>query len=254
MSLRIQRFSLEKPVLSLSNSDTYSEAEWVEKSKFLAEWDYSEWEGEHWLFCTNQKVEKAAQGIIIEGEKLGNDIYMDQTNEIAGLLMSVAKNDFTEVQKFCLNLYTRETCLYKLINQMLRNRDMTKVDTLGPFCSILNGSFALLSQYRYSGVVYRGVLLSPEQIKLYQQACGIFQQWDSFVSTTKNRNLANIYGNTLFIITIGGPHVNGLDISSLSNFLEEEEVLISPGRTFSVDEVEFNIPDNKYHVYISMCY
>ncbi|CAF1184889.1 unnamed protein product [Didymodactylos carnosus] len=254
MSLRIQRFAFEEQVLSLSNSDTYSEAEWIEKSKFLDEWDYCQWEAEHWLFCTNQKVEKAAQGIVIEGEKLGGDIYMNQANEIADLLMSVANNDFTEIQKFCFNLYTRETFLYKLINKVLSNRDTTKVNTLGPFCSILNRSFVLLSKYRYTGIVYRGILLSSEQVKLYQQARGIFQQWDSFVSTTKNRNMANIYGNTLFIITIDGLYVNGLDISSFSNFPEEEEVLIPPGRTFSIDEIKFNTVDDKYHVHISMCY
>ena len=141
MILRLERFSLEVPVLSFSNSDTYGEAKWFQKSKFLHEWDYGQWEAKHWLFCTDQKVEKAAQGIIIEGKKLDNDVYMDQANEIAGLLMSVAKNAVTEVHELCLYLYTRDTFLYKLINQVLRDRDMTKVDTLGPFCSILNGSF-----------------------------------------------------------------------------------------------------------------
>ena len=114
--------------------------------------------------------------------------------------------------------------------------------------------FTLLSKYLYSGVVYRGILLSPEQIKLYQQACGYYQQWNSFISTTKNPNLAKIYGNTLFIITVDSLYVNGLDISSLSNFPEEEEVLISPGRAFSVNKVEFNASDDRYHVYILMCY
>jgi hypothetical protein len=98
------------------------------------------------------------------------------------------------------------------------------------------------------------LLLNPDQIKLYQQVRGIFQQWDSFISTTKNRNMANIYGNTLFIITINGNYVSGLDISSFSNFPQEEEVLIRPGRTFSIDEIEFDAIDSKYHVYISMCY
>ena len=238
----------------MSSSDTFSEAEWIDSSKFLDLWDYSRWEAEHWLHCEDEKVEKAAQGILIEGQKLDNGVHTDQVNEIAGLLMSVAKNDYVEIQKFCLNLYTRETFLYKFINIVLRNRDISKADTLGPFCSILNRSFVLLSEYCYTGVVYRGLLLSPNQIKLYQQARGIFQQWDSFISTTKNRTMANIYGNTLFIITLDGTYVTGLDISSFSNFPEEEEVLLRPGRTFSVDEVEFDRTDSKYHIYLSMCY
>ncbi|UJR17679.1 hypothetical protein I4U23_004577 [Adineta vaga] len=103
--------------------------------------------------------------------------------------------------------------------------------------------------------VYRGVLLTPKHIERYQQAQHIFQQWNGLISTTKNPDLAMIYGNTLFIITIDGSNVNGLDISSFSNFPEEEEeVLISRGRTFSVDKVEFNTKDNKYHIHLSMCY
>lgn len=254
MCLRVQRFSCQQPVLSLSNSDTFSTAEWIDKTKFLELWDYSQWEAEHWLHCENQKVKKAAQGILIEGQKLDNVISTDQANEIAGLLISIAENEYVEIQKFCLNLYTRETFLYKLINKVLRDRDISKIDTLGPFCSILNHSFDLLSEYSYKGAVYRGVSLTQDQIKLYQRACGIFQQWDSFISTTKNRNLANIYGNILFIITIDGNYVSGLDISSLSNFPEEEEVLLRPGRTFSIDEIKFNVTDKKYHIYISMCY
>ncbi|CAF1539002.1 unnamed protein product [Adineta ricciae] len=128
---------------------------------------------------------------------------------------------------------------------------MSKVDTLGPFCSILNHSFRSLSDYAYGGVVYRGILLTPEEVNCYENARDDFLQWDSFVSTTKNRNLAMLYGNTLFTIEMD-MYASGLDISSFSNFPAEEEVLIRPGRAFSINDMEFNTADNKYHINISI--
>ena len=120
MSFRIERFSGERPICSLPNSNTFSEAEWRERSYFVEQWDHSAWEAEHWLHCDDQKVEKAAQGILQEVEKESNEISMDQANEIAALLISMAKNDYVEIQKLCCHLYTRETFLYRLINKVLR--------------------------------------------------------------------------------------------------------------------------------------
>ncbi|UJR06759.1 hypothetical protein I4U23_011046 [Adineta vaga] len=174
MTSRPRQFLDETPVLSLSYPDTLGEAEWIESNTFIDQWRYN---------------------ILLEGEQLDNDVYKNQAQEIAGLLVSIAKNDFVKIQKFCLNLYTRETFLFKLLNEVLGNRD-----------------------------------------------------------TNKNPDLAMIYRNTLFIITIDGSYISGLDISSLSNFPEEEEILNCLGRTFSTAKVEFNTTDNKYRIRLSMFY
>ncbi|CAF1538968.1 unnamed protein product [Adineta ricciae] len=249
--MRITRFFDDNPVVLPSKASTFSDAEWEDTTDFLNAWDFGPWEAEHWTNCTPQKVKKAAEGILIEGEKLNDDICKKQAKEIADELVLVANSDLKTIQKSCLHLYTKETFLYKLINEVLRNRDMSKVDTLGPFCSILNNGVRSLSGYAYQGVVYRGVLLTSEQVNRYENARSDFLQWDSFVSTTKNRNLAMFYGNTLFTIEID-MYARGLDISSFSNFPEEDEVLIRPGRPFSINDMEFNTADNKYHIDISI--
>ena len=68
--------------------------------------------------------------------------------------------------------------------------------------------------------------------------------WQSFVSTSKNRKIAEIRGNTLFIITIVNIQyssvIHACDVSEISYFPLEEEVLLFPGTPFRVMTVEVN--------------
>ncbi|CAF3402596.1 unnamed protein product [Rotaria sp. Silwood2] len=261
--LRFERFFLNDDFLivpSTNGNDTFTEGKWDYKIDFLKAYEYEDeetWEDEHWLLV--HRIEEAAKGILLEGASLCNaqsNLNMDQVYETAGLLISITNaTDCTEILKFCLHLYTRDGFLSKLINKILRGGDISKATTLGPFCSILNSSFRLLNTYKYDGIVYRGLLLDEEQLKRYQQAIGTHQQWNSFISTSKNRVVASVYGNTLFIITFyNSPYTYGLDISSFSQFPDEEEVLIQPGRTFCIQEIIFNNADDKYNVYIRVCF
>ena len=42
-----------------------------------------------------------------------------------------------------------------------------------------------------------------------------------------------------------------MDISSLSAYPEEEEVLIRPGRAFKIEQVEFDRTKNKHLIYLT---
>ncbi|CAF5144565.1 unnamed protein product, partial [Rotaria sp. Silwood1] len=57
--------------------------------------------------------------------------------------------------------------------------------------------------------------------------------WLCFSSTSKNRSKAEQFGNTLFIIDNETAR-EGVDISSISAFPDEEEVLLQATITFQV--------------------
>eukprot|EP00494_Astrolonche_serrata_P016691 UN16862 len=64
-----------------------------------------------------------------------------------------------------IELYTRESFLYRVLNKSERDRDKDKIKTLGPFSYLLNKCCD-----RYSGekiLLYRGALLTRTQLDEY---------------------------------------------------------------------------------------
>ncbi|CAF1616628.1 unnamed protein product [Didymodactylos carnosus] len=103
---------------------------------------------------------------------------------------------------------------------------------------------------QYKGLVYRGVLLDPHQIESYKNAVGKgSKEWLNFSSASKNRALAEIYGNTLFVINIPSKS-QPIDISSVSNFPEEEEVLLPASTSFQIEKVEYDENAKKHYIYL----
>jgi hypothetical protein len=101
----------------------------------------------------------------------------------------------------------------------LREEDLSKVDTLGPFCDLLWNSLSsegLKSKYQFTGSVYRGATLEPEEIDAYRNSIKKApKEWLGFSSTSKARALAELYsGNTLFIINVPSQSQH-LDISTI---------------------------------------
>jgi hypothetical protein len=148
-------------------------------------------------------------------------------------------------------LYTAESFLYKLINSSLRNNDMSKVDTLGPFCYLLYHRLRL-DRVRGDQLLYRGTTLSIEMLNEYKQAVGKEIVWLPFTSTSKERRVAEVYrGNTLFIISSKDTWRPQNDISKLSYYPDEQEVLLSPLYSFTFDRVELDSTSEKYLIYMT---
>ena len=159
-----------------------------------------------------------------------------------------------ELQKSAATLYSAASFLYKLLNSTLRNHDESKIDTLGPF-SYLLWQYLLFNKDKNVRLVYRGVNLTQEMIEEYKKTvddeCPGFRKkiiWPAFTSTTKDRQVAEIYGNTLFIISLLDG--NRKDISSLSFFPDEQEVLLGNDYVFLVDNVEYDSITKKYIIRI----
>ena len=78
-------------------------------------------------------------------------------------------------------------------------------------------------------------------------------KFTAFTSTTCNRSIAEFYdGNTLLIIDLDQYEstVCGKNISSVSDFPEEEEFLIWPGRDFAFVKYEYDISKKKHMIYL----
>ncbi|CAF1167376.1 unnamed protein product [Rotaria sordida] len=195
-------------------------------------------------------VEDASTGIITEGTALGKQ---REAEWLAQQLLAVKHHGTAPkreslalpevIGETCIFLYTRDSFWFKLINKVLRtSREFTEehVKTLGPFCYLLHKALKELAD-NTTKIVYRGVNLSDAERAEYTSGREI--QFYSFVSTSKNRALAEIYGNTLMIIDLREYQPDdpgstpekmlrsrtaycGASIAHLSNFTEEEEFLI----------------------------
>lgn len=122
-------------------------------------------------------------GILKEGELLGQDFVAARMSE----QLRNCTND-EEILACVARLYSAESFLYKLLNSTLRDKDMSKLDTLGPFCVLLWLRLRSNEDKR-DQLLYRGMKLTDEMI------------WNSFTSTLKDRRIAQRFGNTLFIIS-----------------------------------------------------
>ncbi|UJR12746.1 hypothetical protein I4U23_016920 [Adineta vaga] len=158
--LDLSMIDLERSIMTMKNdqSKQYSIkrmeniSKQLRKERFCPILEHSsevinDWDQENG-FALPQSVEHAAAGILIEGEKLG---YSNEAQWIANHLLEVKHNNKQEIGERCIALYTRDCFLYKLLNKTLREDDLDKHNTLGPFAFLLSfeGLFSLSDVYRY---------------------------------------------------------------------------------------------------------
>ncbi|CAF1222715.1 unnamed protein product [Didymodactylos carnosus] len=260
--LRPERFFSNEIQASPENVKTYGEHDLG--SIFIRRWLYRN-NLAYYDLITNQSIASnvlamATCGILTEGIQLGKEI---ETKWICNYLENVIGKSSIEILQCCVHLYTRESFLYKLVNKTLREEDTTKIDTLAPFCALLAAylrkccvyddahvhSLISTNDNSYFDVVYRGANLTVEMIEAYRKGVGKSFVWNSFTSTSKNRQKAELYGNTLFVIHIDIIPSIGFqsfaDIQPYSQFPIEEEVLLAAGgyiKIYSINEQ----PDGKY--------
>lgn len=149
------------------------------------------------------------------------------------------------------HIFTRDSFWFKLINQItqdLKYIQSDRVKTIGPFCYLLHEYLKWNITMPDCSIVYRGVNLTDEQRLNFMKSNIHFS---SFTSTSKNRNVADIFGNTLLIIELNQPTTRcGSDISMISNFPDEEEFLILPGSIFDFVKYEYDQSKNKHIHYL----
>ncbi|CAF1425677.1 unnamed protein product [Rotaria sp. Silwood1] len=200
-------------------------------------------------------IEKAARGIIEEGKHIGKE---REAEKLAKMLREKKNAGMEEVWKCCAYLYTLESFLYKTLNAAMRlvgDREheqvwRSKVRTLGPFCLLLWDD-PFNTKLTTEKTLYRGAELNKEQIASYEEmakddkAYGSFQ---AYTSTSRNREKAEKFGNTLFIMEVLIAFI--ADLSQLSEYGNEEEELVTPGVSFRVKSVEFDRKTNKHLIHL----
>jgi hypothetical protein len=244
--LREERFC--SPPL-LTSTPSYGKASaWC---PFLAEWHKSS-AGKKALLDFSSSIDACINGILQEANKHQSNSETEAQWMVEQLRACKTKPR-RETSKVCIHLYTRESFLYHILNTALRDADQTKLDTLGPLCFLIRDFSRTCTEF--IGTVYRGVELSPATILSYKQAVGTWRTWPSYTSTSKNRNMAEIFQrNTLFIIEITNFKFSApraYDIAGISQFPSEEEVLLPAGISFQVISVEQDL-QQKYIIQIKL--
>lgn len=185
-------------------------------------------------------LREAIEGLRAEGMNCGP---RQEADWIVSYLTPFIDKSFDQIGRACVRLYTMDTFVYPLLNKTLRDNDLSKVETLGPFCYLLfQFNFAEEFQpYRFVGRVYRGANLSPSQIDEYRETVDQVRSWLGFTSTSRQRLIAESFSqtNVLFVIDIlPSALCSALTIADVSMFPHEDEVFIRAGQHFTIDRVE----------------
>jgi hypothetical protein len=270
--LRKERFSLP---ITLATTRSNQEQKW-DSNELSTVRNYGEFSAAYYELEVAGKnktfadvVDEAVRGILQEGavhhktkeaEKLVKSLlavkhFGTSVNAEHGRIRAKVP---TYIGQQCALLYTKDSFLFKLINQVLRDPQTVtreQIQTLGPFCYLLQ---TYLRSIYTSNIqtVYRGVNLDDEQRQQYRKKDVKFT---AFTSTTTDRALAEIYGNTLLIMDLEGEMdgvtyypAAGADISSFSNFPQEKEFLLWPRTWFQINGYEYDNETKKYLIYLKI--
>ena len=202
-------------------------------------------------------VEKAAQGIVMEGTHIHK---RREAEEMAHILLEKKGKGIEEVWRCCVYLYSLESFLYKTLNATMRlvgSEDdekvwRSKVRTLGPFCLLLWDD-PFNKKVKCDIELYRGANLKAEHIDTYKELAkdeNQYRSFQSFVSCSRNRAVAEAFGNVLFIMKVLFAFI--ADLSKLSEYANEEEELVTPGVAFRVTRVEFDRTKDKHCIYLEL--
>ncbi len=163
-----------------------------------------------------------------------------------------------------LGWYTRQSFLYRLLNKALR---MQNVDLLYVFRFFIRDIERQLENNKCSCSirVYRGQLMSKDEVDMLKNCKGEFISINSFLSTSLDRNLAMFFitgsdiSNDLervFFEIDADPQLENIkpfsNITSHSYFPDEEEVLFMIGSIFQLVHVHRN-QDGIWMIRMKLC-
>ena len=210
-------------------------------------------------------AENAALGMIKVGTTLGK---VHESQWLAKQLFAVKhfgndiKAHYSRVPKqigeTCVYLYTKESFWYKSIYNFLRRPDVITDEQLriyGPFCHLLHWYLKKMHRTHTTMTVYRNLNLNDEQRIQFRKPNIKFTL---FTSTTKRRDIAESFGNTLLVIYLNIDErvhtdddvICGADIMTLSDYPDEEEFLIWPGSQFRFVKEEYDETKTKHILYL----
>lgn len=208
--------------------------------------------------------------VLVQGLQYeGRSVPAEQIDDIVNELYEVKEKNhgkkeekkIQELQICCTKLYTKECYIFRVVNTTLRDNDRSKLDSLGPYiylvydyigCGRHTNNLSIYQRFRQSlrltkphpMIVYRGDRISLEILEKYRQASGDktkYFKWLPFVSTSLKRTIAEKFArNVLYIIELQRDSTYDLftNLIQITEFQEEEEILLQPGVRFLVNKVE----------------
>ncbi|CAF3464339.1 unnamed protein product [Rotaria sp. Silwood1] len=194
---------------------------------------------------------------------------------------STGRNETNIIKNFCrdynpkkaLYWYTRNTHLYKLLNKSLRTENVDNIYKFRFFIADLHRQLTELFQsskpMNHVMTVYRGQRMTMREIENLRRNHHGLISMNSFISTSVSRKVTERFlarSNTseqektaavLFKMTISADIARQtekpfVDIRNFSSFPQEEEILLSMGTIFRIDEIEQSSPDSFYFE-LTMC-
>ena len=165
--------------------------------------------------------------------------YKDNTRELA----IIDEFQRTYTSSHAIEWYTKPSFLYRILNKALRLRS---IELLYNLRSYIRDLYEQLTARQYPSPVrlYRGQLMSKMELAQLQNSRNKLIAMNSFLSTTRDRSLAVFYSQSsanlepvVFEID-ADPQLCEMksfaDISSCSQFPQEQEVLFNIGSVFRV--------------------
>jgi hypothetical protein len=197
-------------------------------------------------------VDQAANEILIIGREEGK---ANTAREMSNGLLEMKEKDEQVALEYCIKLYTKASFLYKACHHDLGDYYSIDDRKLFNYTTLLDWYIDRYGKL-YIGTVYRGTRLDDERLKLYLTN-DIDTPWYSptYLSTSKSRKVAELFGNVLFIISIQKSEDStekAVDISEVSDIPAEEEILLTPKYLlFKEKHPEFDPNINKHIIYLT---
>ncbi len=188
--------------------------------------------------------------------------YRDNADEIDNL----SKFEHSYSANKALRWYTHESILYKMLNEALR---VQNIDVLLHFRFFIRDIYEQLkqNQYRSPIEVYRGQVMSTNELEKLQESVGKLISINSFFSTSRHHKVAlyfldrpkisdpDNFHRVLFIINADPRVVKTkpfADISSFAKYPEEAEILFMTACIFRLDKIKQD-NEGKWTIKMTLC-
>jgi hypothetical protein len=183
---------------------------------------------------------KAASEEISYAHELQDAAGMDQIRHF--LHMAVEADDYT----YFLRAYTAETDFYKRLNRLYAQTNLGYTETdrnkwFIKFSTVLKGNWHM-RKYWWTGMCFRGLQMTDNDLAEFKVGEMITNK--AFMSTSKNSEIAVAFASkvvsgmrAVLCVYCIQHHEIAMDISSLSEYSKEEEVLIFPNIPFKLVDI-----------------
>ncbi|CAF1292715.1 unnamed protein product [Didymodactylos carnosus] len=181
--------------------------------------------------------------------------------------------DKNEKDESAVTWYTKETCIYKIVNRIFRQEQIDEIYNYRAFikdlAEQLNQLYTdQLTLYRDEWglseiTVYRGAGVGNHDIEVLKSNTGQLISFNGFLSTSPDEKLAlsflhGQFGSTdltpvlfTYKIDINVNTTAFAEITEISAMNEGREVLFNPGAIFKIDHVKYDHTDKMWRVRLS---